>query len=84
MTGFELGHRDNGYGAGFRGRLPAGLQDRSAGLIEWKEDSQARDNAVSVLTTNGATAVAMSGSAAAVDLIVESGHLAQLSKARKS
>jgi hypothetical protein len=53
-------------------------------LIEWKEDSQARDNAVSVLTTNGATIVAMSGSAAAVDLIVESGYLAQLSKARKS
>jgi streptogramin lyase len=66
------------------GQTPSGLEDSNGRLIDGNGDGQAGSNAIAMLTSKSATVESRSVNSAAVDLLLQSGDLAALTKARKS
>ena len=66
-----------------QGTGPSGLQDGSNRLIDGDHDGQPGGNAVAVLTTMGATIMAVPAGPAAIDQLAVAGELAALAKSRK-
>jgi hypothetical protein len=66
-----------------QGTGPSGLQDSSGRLIDGNHDGQPGGSAVAILTTRGATPLAVSAGPAAIDPLAVAGELAAPAKSRR-